>query len=337
MAKPGRVVRSPKFHPLCDIFPTMPEDEFEELVKSIAAHGLCEPITVLDGAIIDGRHRYLAAVKAGYRFRSEDFRDMPANISPVHFVFVANSYRRHLTATQRAAAASKAAKWELEMQEKGERRSPFGTAPGAVAAPETISDELELSGKKPTIEAVAESLDVSARLLKRTNRVAKERPDLADGIAAGTVTLAAAERALSADRAVKAHDAPTIDRAKRPIKVAELEDVLTDGTIGELLQDISNLKRRVADIAGRYDKQTDELVGGKPVGRFIPEQVMIGLSQAFDGLKYAEPWTTCPFCNGTTCKSCGDSKYTAPPWSGWLPLWRWRQVPRELKGGAGDE
>jgi N6-adenosine-specific RNA methylase IME4 len=52
------------FHPLADIFPLIEDPDFEDLVKDIATYGLREPITLLDGKILDGRNRFRASVAA---------------------------------------------------------------------------------------------------------------------------------------------------------------------------------------------------------------------------------------------------------------------------------
>jgi N6-adenosine-specific RNA methylase IME4 len=52
------------FHPLADIFPLIEGSDFEDLVKDISTYGLREPITLLDGKILDGRNRFRASVAA---------------------------------------------------------------------------------------------------------------------------------------------------------------------------------------------------------------------------------------------------------------------------------
>ena len=56
-------------HPLGELFPLIEGDEFKELVASIKAHGLRDPITVQDGMVLDGRNRQRACQAAGVRLR----------------------------------------------------------------------------------------------------------------------------------------------------------------------------------------------------------------------------------------------------------------------------
>jgi N6-adenosine-specific RNA methylase IME4 len=53
------------FHPLADIFPLIEGADFDDLVDDIRLRGLCEPIVLLEGLILDGRNRYRGCVAAG--------------------------------------------------------------------------------------------------------------------------------------------------------------------------------------------------------------------------------------------------------------------------------
>ena len=82
-------------HPAAEIFPVMDEAAFAALVADIAAQGQREPILILDGQVIDGRHRLRACEQLGLeplvREVSADDGD------PFGLVVSLNLHRRHLT------------------------------------------------------------------------------------------------------------------------------------------------------------------------------------------------------------------------------------------------
>ena len=94
-------------HPAAEIFPVMDEAAFAALVADIAAHGQREPILVLDGQVIDGRHRLRACEHLGLeplvRQVSADDGD------PFGLVVSLNLHRRHLSEGQRAIIAARLA------------------------------------------------------------------------------------------------------------------------------------------------------------------------------------------------------------------------------------
>lgn len=94
-------------HPLSALFPAMPEAEFGLLVDDIRQRGLLEPIIVFDGQVLDGWHRYRACEIASRNPVTQMFDGG----DPVGFVLARNLHRRHLTASQRAAAVVEAQNW----------------------------------------------------------------------------------------------------------------------------------------------------------------------------------------------------------------------------------
>ena len=89
-------------HPLAEIMPPMTAQEYADLRDSIRSDGLREPLVLLDGAILDGRHRYRACCELGIEPRTKAF---PGG-DPVRYVIGANIHRRHLNASQRAIAVA---------------------------------------------------------------------------------------------------------------------------------------------------------------------------------------------------------------------------------------
>lgn len=91
-------------HPLSAAWPDMAREDFDALVASIEAHGLREPITLMDGKVLDGWHRYQACESLGIKGATVDFNgtaeDAENLINDRHT-------RRNITPIQRAAAGLK--------------------------------------------------------------------------------------------------------------------------------------------------------------------------------------------------------------------------------------
>jgi len=82
-------------HPLAKGFPPLSVKEVEALVGDIESHGLREAITLYEGQILDGVHRYSACCKAKVEPWAVDFEGDRA--AAVAFVISKNTLRRHLT------------------------------------------------------------------------------------------------------------------------------------------------------------------------------------------------------------------------------------------------
>ena len=110
-------------HPLSAAFTGMSEMEFAALREDIRKRGVLEPITLLDGKVLDGWHRYTATreIDPGLEVPTVELGDQ----DPADFVISRNLQRRHLTATQRAVCVLQVRSW------KGEGRpSADGTGRG---------------------------------------------------------------------------------------------------------------------------------------------------------------------------------------------------------------
>jgi DNA modification methylase len=95
-------VKKLKIHPLAELLPPMTEAEYVALRDSIAAGGQTDPIVLLDGKILDGRHRYRACLELGLEPWTVEFKSSWG--SPVMYVY-SKAVHRNLTESQKAAAA----------------------------------------------------------------------------------------------------------------------------------------------------------------------------------------------------------------------------------------
>ena len=142
----------PQVHTAALLVRDMSEVEYAVFRDDIAANGLREPIKVLDGEIIDGRHRMRACRETGTppRFETVETDD------PWGYVRSANIARRHLSVAERAMeAASVATRTREDRKEYNTGKSPD------VAA--------------PTQEEAAKTYNVSERSVRKAKRILDSR------------------------------------------------------------------------------------------------------------------------------------------------------------------
>ncbi|WP_374356448.1 hypothetical protein [Thermomonas sp.] len=115
------------------------------------------PIVLLDGKILDGRHRYRGCLDVGVEPRFTDF----TGDDPVAYVTSENAARRHLTPSQLAHAV--AAMKPFEERKARERQAAAGGDKKSLVANrhEAIAD----AGR--TTEKLAEKAGVGARTVSR--------------------------------------------------------------------------------------------------------------------------------------------------------------------------
>lgn len=80
-------------------------ERFGALRDDIREHGVREPIVFLNGAILDGRNRYLCARELLIEYPRVEFE----GDDPLGFVISHNLHRRHLSESQRGVVAAKLA------------------------------------------------------------------------------------------------------------------------------------------------------------------------------------------------------------------------------------
>ena len=94
-------------HQLSAEFPAMSADEYQSLKDSINEIGVQNPITLFEGMVIDGWHRYTAAHELGMECPVVVMGD----VNPRDFVLAQNKARRHVTQAQLAMAATAVYAW----------------------------------------------------------------------------------------------------------------------------------------------------------------------------------------------------------------------------------
>ena len=154
-----------KFHPVSEIFPSMPPAEFDALVADITANGLREPIHVMGNSVVDGRHRYRACLQAGIE---PQFVVVPDGTDLNALVISLNLRRRHLDESQRAMVAARLA------------NLPLGSNQHAQIC-------------APSQDSAAEMLNVSRRTVQHARAVLEHgAPELATAVDSGVIAVSSA-------------------------------------------------------------------------------------------------------------------------------------------------
>lgn len=165
-----------KPHDLSLIFPDMSGEDFTRLAGSIAIEGLLEPITLFEGKILDGRHRYKACLEANVEPRFEEFSgDEDAAKA---YSIATNMARRHLTAGQRAALGNRLKEYEAKQAQK---RQHLGQH--IVEGPKGRADEIAAAAAGSNRES-----------MRRAAKIEAAAPEVHDLIAQGVVSIPEAEK-----------------------------------------------------------------------------------------------------------------------------------------------
>ena len=164
-------------HELALVFPPMTESEFAAFKQDIREHGQYEPITLYEGKILDGLHRYRACQELGREPRVERFEGNPR--AAAQLVLGRNFHRRHLTTSQRAMVAAEMCK----LRPRGNTgNSPYLTAAQASTlmgvSEDLVRDAKRLlrHGDEDLLRSVCEGLQtVSAAVQEKDRKKNKAR------------------------------------------------------------------------------------------------------------------------------------------------------------------
>jgi hypothetical protein len=187
-----------EFHPVANVFPLMEGDELKELVEDIKKHGQQQPILTYEGKILDGRNRYRACMEAG----EEPWVESWHGDSPVEAVKSFNLHRRHLTASQKAAAAT-----ELEeFYAKEARRRREANLKRGADSPEVA--KMPQRGKAR--DQAAADLRVSPRYVSDAKKLKREDPEAFEAVKRNEKTLPQAMKPYKQEKPKKPAPEPTV-------------------------------------------------------------------------------------------------------------------------------
>jgi len=166
-----------KPHPLAHLVPPMRDDEWDEFYTDVSLAKIRGPIEILPGGtILDGHHRYRAALELG-------MKEVPWRPAPLHgddpetYMLKAAVLRRQLTDDQRAQMA---ARWKRENHEKS------GPKPAGVVAPQRRG---ATDDRQPTRSQAVSTFKVTRRKVDDSTKLLNTAPELADRVFQGDMSL----------------------------------------------------------------------------------------------------------------------------------------------------
>lgn len=187
-------MRPYEHHPIAAIFPLMTDDGIELLAADILEHGLREPIMLFEGKVLDGRNRLAACIAAKVTPRFAEFRG--ETVEAVALVWSVNCRRRHLNSSQIAIAEAKRVAIDAEYAARREAESKARMSEGGAQAGrgrplldrprQRISNPIEPVALR---DERARTLGTNNSYLSTASRIVEARPDLAEKIEQGEMTI----------------------------------------------------------------------------------------------------------------------------------------------------
>lgn len=230
-------------HALSAAYPAMDSGDFDALAADIKNHGLREPITLFEGQILDGWHRYNACIVGDVPMQFVEFDEG----DPREFVISKNGHRRHLTASQRAAAIVKAMDWR-----------PHGNQATAIRT----------SADHASTEQMAKVAHVGTRTIEQAKTA--ERAGLGDAVRDGKVSAKQAAEIAKAPKkvqeqakaAIEKGEAPSLPEKPKPLSDLEklqIENEELKDALAEMARDLeAYMKVEAAD--GKVDSTIADML-----------------------------------------------------------------------------
>ena len=189
-------------HPLADLLPHMLSDEYQRFKADIAANGVKIPVTLYEGKILDGRHRWKACEDLSMQCPTVTHEGDDA--SAMRLALSLNNRRNH-TPGQLAIIAQSFEKYESEKAKDRQRLSPGARSPERIgnitkfeatdyAKGKERIPYLSSAEKGQSRDKAAAIVGVNPRYVSDAKKLSDKSPDLAAKVFAGETSLPAAMR-----------------------------------------------------------------------------------------------------------------------------------------------
>ena len=194
-------------HPLSEAFPDMDDEDFQDLLSSIKAHGQREPITVFEGQVLDGWHRYRACKELDISPMTTEFD----GDDPVSFVIDLNLQRRHLSPSQKALSVVSCHAWR---------------SVGAPIIPPRGGINCHRDDNSTSAKEMAKKAGVGVRTVERAKRVSKKGDkNTIEQVQKGAMTLSEALKLIDEKEPSSKRKKPVKPRLPAAVSLEQYEEL----------------------------------------------------------------------------------------------------------------
>lgn len=211
-----------RLHEHCDLVPKMTPGEYQELLEDVKLVGkITQPLDVLaDKRIIDGRHRYLAAIELKLLTVPVIFHSFDNEEAILH-IFRTASLRRNLTASQKAILATDMSSLISRFQTLSKQAQVTGGKKSRSKVQIKLSEAKQNPEDSTTRGRLAKVVNVSPASVSTALRIKREASEeIIESVRAGDITLSGAKTLIAEDEEVQTKALQLI-KSKQVKKVGE--------------------------------------------------------------------------------------------------------------------
>ena len=245
-------------HDLSEYWGDIPEDQFAEMTAAYMTDPQPLTITLFEGQVLDGWHRYMMSLAANVKPVFEVY----GGDDPAGYVIKMNNNRRHQTPSQRAGIVVRIRGWV------GRGQQPENVAAPALVVPDSPIDNTAPPAHPvepmptPVVARTAEQMASEAGVSVSTIENAKtaERAGLGDQVISGELSVGEAARQASQQRQVEAPptETPRLTRTERlQLDLDEARDQLAQQT--RRADDLELENRALRDSASEWPHEREQV------------------------------------------------------------------------------
>ena len=204
MAKPRK--KALDSHPIANVWPSLNDQELEDLAEDIKANGLHHPVVLYEEKILDGRNRAKACELAGVALKTTKYRGE----DPVGYAVSLNEKRRHLSSSQRAALAAEMkpyfeAEAKKRQQAAGGNNNPLGKNQYSQKEEGSLVEKVPQASRKQSKQPIeksraraAKTFDTNENYVNKAEKIKRQSPEVFDRVKKGELNIPQASRIISA-------------------------------------------------------------------------------------------------------------------------------------------